>query len=302
MSLPRMSKVWMDGEFVDVEAASVSVMSPTLHAGWGVYEDLSARPTNRGIAVFQHRAHQVNLGNSAKVLDIPLSYTVDELMHGVRDLCRRNSVRNAFVRILVYMAGDSLFYGRSSGPVHTAICAWDRRPFFSEEVVTNGIRLGTSSWRAIGSDSMPASAQIVGAGTTKMLALREANRSGCDEAIIVDAHNQIVSATSHSIAMVRDGELILADNADPGVIDDTLLELARHLDIPARVQAIRPDHLYTADEVFCASVTSGIVGVRGVDARNLTAWGPVTRNIAGLFQSITSGVEPRFDHMLDFVG
>lgn len=302
MSLPRMSKVWMDGEFVDVEAASVSVMSPTLHAGWGVFEDLSARPTNRGVAVFQHRAHQVSLANSAKVMDIPLPYTVDELMQGVRDLCRRNSVRNAFIRILVYMAGDSLFYGRPNGPVHVAICAWDRRPFFSEEVVTNGIRLGTVSWRAIGTDSLPASAQVVGAGATKMLALREANRAGCDEAIVVDVHNHIVSTTGHSVALVRDGELILADNADPGVIDHTLLELARHLDIPAHVQTMRPDHLYTADEVFCASVTSGIVGVRGVDARNITAWGPVTRNIAGLFQSITSGVQPRFDHMLDFVG
>ena len=96
VSLPRMSKVWMDGEFVDVEAASVSVMSPTLHAGWGVFEDLSARPTNRGVTIFQHRAHQVQLANSAKVLDIPLPYSVDELMQGVRDLCRRNSVRHAF--------------------------------------------------------------------------------------------------------------------------------------------------------------------------------------------------------------
>lgn len=302
MSLPRMSKVWMDGELVDVEAASVSVMSPTLHAGWGVYEDLSARPTNRGVAVFQHRAHQVSLANSAKVLDIPLPYSVDELMHGVRELCRRNSVRNAFVRVLVYLAGDSLFYGRPDGPVHVAIAAWDRRPFFSEEVVTNGIRLGTVSWRSIGSDSLPPSAQITGAGATKMLALREANRSGCDEAIMVNTHNHIISTTGHSVALVRDGELILADNADPTVIDHTLLELARHLDIPAHVQPVRPDHLYTADEVFCASVTSGIVGVRAVDSRNLTAWGPVTRNIAGLLQSITSGTQPRFDHMLDFVG
>lgn len=301
MSLPRMSKVWMDGEFVDVEAASVSVMSPTLHTGWGVYEDLSTRPTARGVAIFQHRAHQVKFVNGTKVLDLALPYSVDELMQGVRDLCRRNQVRHGFIRVMAYQAGDGLHYGRSSSKTHIAISAWDRTPVFSTEVLQQGIRLGSVPWRAIPSACLPASVQITGAAAIKKMAMREANRSGCDEAIITDMHNQIMGATSHSIAMVRDGELILAANPDPGVMDQSLLELARHLDIPARVEAIRPDHLYTADEVCCASVVTGIVGVRAVDARPLTAWGPVTRTLSRLFESITSGIEPRFDHLLDFL-
>ena len=44
--------IWMNGEFVNWEDATVSVMSHTLHYGTGVFEGIRARECPKGTSIF----------------------------------------------------------------------------------------------------------------------------------------------------------------------------------------------------------------------------------------------------------
>ena len=70
MPITEMAKIWMDGEFVDWHDATVHLLTPTLHYGWGVFEGIRAYDTERGPAVFQHRAHMERLHSSGRILQM----------------------------------------------------------------------------------------------------------------------------------------------------------------------------------------------------------------------------------------
>ena len=49
--------IWFDGEFVDWDSAQINVMTHTLHYGTGVFEDIRARNTEKGVSIFRLNEH-----------------------------------------------------------------------------------------------------------------------------------------------------------------------------------------------------------------------------------------------------
>jgi branched-subunit amino acid aminotransferase/4-amino-4-deoxychorismate lyase len=52
--LPKVDKIWMDGELVDWDKAQIHVLTHALHYGSGVFEGIRAYETSTGAA---NRAH-----------------------------------------------------------------------------------------------------------------------------------------------------------------------------------------------------------------------------------------------------
>ena len=63
--LEPVGKIWMDGELVDWERATVHVLTHGLHYGSGVFEGVRAYETDRGPAVFRLPDHIRRLFRSA---------------------------------------------------------------------------------------------------------------------------------------------------------------------------------------------------------------------------------------------
>ena len=57
MPIEKSSKIWMNGELVDWDDATVHVLTHTLHYGNGVFEGIRAYETERGPAVFLSLIH-----------------------------------------------------------------------------------------------------------------------------------------------------------------------------------------------------------------------------------------------------
>ena len=66
--------VWMDGELVPWDDATVHVLTHTLHYGNGVFEGIRAYETDRGPAVFRLTPHIDRLFDSAKILGIDIPF------------------------------------------------------------------------------------------------------------------------------------------------------------------------------------------------------------------------------------
>ena len=92
MPIEKTEKIWMNGEFVNWDDATVHVLTHTLHYGNGTFEGIRAYETDRGPAVFQLRPHIERLFQSAKILFIDIPWTVDDLVEGVLDTDRKSVV------------------------------------------------------------------------------------------------------------------------------------------------------------------------------------------------------------------
>ena len=67
--VPKTKKIWMDGKFVDWDAAQIHVLSHTLHYGVGVFEGIRCYKTEDGrSAIFRLREHVDRLFDSAHIV------------------------------------------------------------------------------------------------------------------------------------------------------------------------------------------------------------------------------------------
>ena len=89
MPIERVDKIWMDGELIDWENATVHVLTHALHYGSGVFEGVRAYDTKQGPAVFRLPDHIRRLFRSAHVYFMQIPFSQDDLIDAVKSVGRR---------------------------------------------------------------------------------------------------------------------------------------------------------------------------------------------------------------------
>lgn len=304
MPIVEMAKIWMDGELVDWHDATVHVLTPTLHYGWGVFEGIRAYETDRGPAVFQHRAHMERLHKSARILEMEIPYSVDELMAATRELIRVNGPRSCYIRPIAYLGYGQIGLNPLPSPVKVAIAIFPWGTYLGDEGLANGVRAKTSSWVRIGANMIPTQSKCCGVYINSSLAKVEALKAGYDEAILLNEHGNVAEGSGENVFIVKDGVLMtppLTAGILEGISRKAVMRFAHDLDIQfVETDLLRHD-LYLADEAFYSGTAVEVTPIRSVDDREIGAPGPVTKQIQDLFFNVVKGKEPRYESMLDFV-
>ncbi len=304
MPITAGDKIWMDGELVAWDDATVHVLTPTLHYGWGVFEGIRAYATATGPAVFQHRAHMERLHRSARILQMTVPYRVDELMDATRMLISENGLESCYIRPLVYLGYGEMGLNPLPSRVRVAIAVWPWGTYLGEEGLTRGVRAKTSTWTRIGANMIPTGTKACGVYINSSLAKVEALQAGYDEAVLLNEHGHVAEGSGENLFVVRDGMLLtppLTAGVLRGVTRETIIEFARDLSIPfAETDLLRQD-LYVADEAFFTGTAAEVVPIREVDDRELGPPGPITRRLQDVFFDVVAGKDPRYAHMLDHV-
>ena len=101
MPIQKVDKIWMNGELVDWDDATIHVLTHTLHYGNGAFEGIRAYETDRGPAVFRLTPHIERLFRSAKILYIDVPWSVEDLVTAVKDTVRANDLPSCYIRPLV---------------------------------------------------------------------------------------------------------------------------------------------------------------------------------------------------------
>jgi len=304
MPITEMAKIWMDGELVDWHNATIHILTPTLHYGWGVFDSIRAYETDRGPALFQHRAHMERLHMSARILQMEIPYSVDQLMAATRKLIRVNGSKSCYVRPIAYLGYGEMGLNPLPSPVRVAIAAWPWGTYLGDEGLVHGVRAKTSSWVRIGANMLPTQSKACGVYINSSLAKVEALKAGYDEAILLNEHGNVAEGSGENVFVVKDGVLMtppLSAGILKGVTREVIIEFARDLAIPFAETDLQRQDLYLADEAFYTGTAAEVVPIRSLDDREIAAPGPVTKQLQDLFFSVAKGNEPRYEHMLDYV-
>jgi branched-chain amino acid aminotransferase len=301
-------KIWMDGELVDWDAATVHVLTHTMHYGSGVFEGIRAYPTASGVAIFRLREHIERLLTSARIFLMDVSYSADDLMAATRDVVRENGLdQGCYIRPLVYLGYGEMGLNPLPCPVNVSIAAWPWGTYLGDEGVANGVSVKISSWRRHDPNAVPTAAKGTGMYVNSSLAKVEALKAGYDEAILLAPDGNVSECTGENIFVVKNGRLLTPPTSDAGALDgitqDTVATIARDLGYEvAHQQLIRTD-LYTADEAFLTGTAAEVVPIRAVDDRTVGEGrpGPITMQLQQTYFAAVRGEVDRYKDWLDHV-
>jgi branched-chain amino acid aminotransferase len=309
MPITPTDKIWMDGELVDWQDATVHVLTHTMHYGSGVFEGIRAYPTSRGVAIFRLRDHIERLFSSAHVFMIDIPFTTEEIIDASRDVVRVNGLDDGcYLRPIVYLGYGEMGLNPLPCPVNVAVAAWPWGTYLGDEGVTNGVSMKISSWRRHDPNAVPTAAKGIGMYVNSSLAKVEALKAGYDEAILLAPDGNVSECTGENLFVVSGGRLITPPTSDSGALrgitQSSVETIAADLGLDvAHEQIIRTD-LYTADEAFLTGTAAEIVPIRAVDDRVVGDGrpGPITRQIQEIYFATVRGEVDQYKDWLDYVG
>ena len=298
--------IWMDGEFVAWEDATVHVLVHGLHYGTGAFEGIRAYETPDGPAVFRLTDHMDRLRRSAKALGIPFSYEVEELVEAAKETIRVNGLRSCYVRPITFFGTGSMGLNPAGASVHVVIAAWEWGAYLGEEGLANGIRVAVSSWRRIGQNSFMPDAKGTGGYMNSVLAKTAAIKAGYDEALLLNDDGLLAEGSGENLFMVRKG-IVHTPPTSAGALDgitrDSVYTLLADDGYTIKESAITRTDLYYADEVFFTGTAAEVTPVREIDDREVGDGkpGPVTRRAQELYMGTVKGELDLHREWLDYV-
>lgn len=300
----KTKKIWFDGKLVDWEDARVHVLAHTLHYGVGAFEGIRCYKTEEGApAVFRLKEHVDRLFGSAHILMLDIPYSAEEICQAVRKTLNANGLAEGYIRPIVFIGEGEMGLFARTNPVHVAIAVWPWGSYLGEEGLKKGIRAKVSSFNRHHVNTAMTKGKINGYYVNSVLAKWEVVKAGYDEAVLLDTEGYVAEASGENIFIVRNGILQTTPLTSilPGITRDSVLTIARKMDLPVKEARFSRDEMYIAEEVFFTGTAAEITPVREVDDRRVGTGkpGPVTKQIQEKFFNIVRGRDALFQHWLD---
>src|SRR5438105_10308805 len=172
------AKIYIDGKFYSEANARVSVLDHGLLYGDGIFEGIRAYNGR----VFRLERHIERLFDSAKAIRLEIPMPRQEVEEVVLETCRRNDIRDGYIRLLVTRGpGDLRLSPQSCKTPTLVVIARVVAPMFRDS--SSGITVITSAFRRNAPDALSPSIKSLNY-LNNVMARMEANDRGADEAIM----------------------------------------------------------------------------------------------------------------------
>jgi branched-chain amino acid aminotransferase len=290
--------IWFDGQWVQWRDAKVHVLTHTLHYGMGVFEGVRAYDNDGTPAIFRLQEHTDRLFNSAKIMDMDIGYSKDEINQAQKDAVAKNNLASAYIRPMVFYGSEGMGLRADNLKVHTIIAAWEWGAYLGEDNMKNGIRIRTSSYTRHHPNIAMTKAKANGNYINSMLALQEALTDGYDEALLLDVDGFVAEGSGENIFVVRDGVIYTPDlsSALAGITRDSIFEIATDLGYKVVEKRITRDEIYCCDEAFFTGTAAEVTPIRELDNRTIGngSRGDITEKIQSTYFDCVYGRNPKY--------
>ena len=260
---------YFEKRFVPLSEAKVGVMTHAFNYGTAVFEGVRGNwnEAHGELYLFKLREHVQRIRQSAKIMRLSTPLDEDVMVEVLTDLVRRNDYReDIYVRPIIYKSSQQI--GVRVHNLDDDFLAFVT-PFGAYLDPDAGVRCMTSSWRRIDDTMIPARAKVTGLYVNNALAKTEAQLSGFDEAILLNADGHVSEGSGENIVLLRNGRLVSPaphDNILEGITLDTALMIAREeLGLEVERRTVDRSELYIADEIFMTGTAAHVTPVTEVD-------------------------------------
>jgi branched-chain amino acid aminotransferase len=240
---------------------------------------------------------------SAHIVLLAIPYSHEEICQAIRKTLAANGLTEGYIRPIVFIGDGEMGLFVKTNPIRVAVAAWAWGAYLGEEGIKKGIRAKVSSFNRHHVNAAMTKGKINGHYVNSVLAKWEVVKAGYDEAVMLDTEGYVAEGSGENIFIVRNGFLQTSPLTSilPGITRDSVLTIARKLDIPFKETRFTRDEMYIADEMFFTGTAAEITPVREVDDRRVGTGkpGPITKKIQEAFFDIVRGKDALFAHWLD---
>ena len=295
-AMQEKAKVWLNGELIDWQDATVPLLSHGFSRASAIFEVFGTHVGPRGTMAFRMDEHLKRLQNSADLLGMELDYSVAELAEAVRLTVTENNQGRGLVKILAYWGQEAVIKLVLDAPLDIAIFTI---PESADLGLDNKKTISAciSKWCKIHPKTVPVAAKACSYYLNGYLARKDAGSRGFDIGIMLGTDGFLAEGSIESIFIVKDGVLktpplgrVLAS-----ITRKSILEAVFQTGIPVQEAVISENGLLDADELFTAHTGIKVSPIHRLGDRDLEGPGPVTRKVMDLMDNIMTLEDKRFN-------
>ena len=270
--------VYVNGDYVPLSDAKISILDQGFLLGDGVFDVVSAW---KGV-VFKLDEHVERLFLSLRAAGLRSTLDVEGWKAVILETVRRCGFDDASIRFVVTrgVPREIISDPREHDPTEIV---WAAPYIFlaDEQKRSEGIRLGISHLRGFSPDTLDPRYKALDR-LHFQLARLEVVSGGYDDVIWLNAAGYIAEGPASNVFVVKKGELYTPGNEIlRGITRQSFLEVAEREGVPVREADLTAFDLYSADEVFTTSTAGAALPVREVAGRELPGPvpGPITQQL-----------------------
>jgi len=280
-----MEKVFVNGSFVNLTLAKISVFDRGFLYGDGLFETMRAYWGE----VFRLEDHLDRLFRSAKEIEISFSYTRKELKNIIKRILKTNNLSEAYIRLTLSRGiSETGLISKSKSSATLVIMARKFKPLSPSEY--------KRGWRStvVGprqNQASPVSRLKSLNFLNNILARKEAKAKGVDEGILLNTIGDVTEASTSNIFLVKRGIVITPPEESgllPGITRRVVLELATSLGLKVYKRRIFLDELMGVEEAFLTNSLIEIMPLVEIDGRRIGKGKPgtLTQRIHRAYQDL----------------
>ncbi|WP_367364146.1 branched-chain amino acid transaminase [Candidatus Tisiphia endosymbiont of Nedyus quadrimaculatus] len=250
--------IWINGNFIAWQEAKVDVLTHSLHYSGGVFEGEKAYDGK----IFKLEEHTQRLIESAQTLAMEMPYSFEDIIKAHHLLIEKNNIKDAYVRPLIWYGSESLNLTNVNLSVNLLIAAIPSTPRPSD-----ALSLHIARWRKCHPNSLPPQCKSSGHYNMMIVCQKEAKSLGYNDAILLDWRGFIAECTTTNIFFVKGEQLFtpIADSFLNGITRQTVIKLAKELNLEVKEEYITLDRLGEFNECFMTGTAAEVKGIKSIN-------------------------------------
>ena len=259
----RSGKIWFNNELCEWQDARVHIISHGMHYASLVFEGLRVYNTK----IFKLEEHIERLFNSARILDMKIPYSNQEIIEATKKLISDQNIKDGYIRPFAWRGSEMMGVSAQNTKINVAIAIWDWPTYFDPTLKSKGIKLNISKWQRPPQNSSPWQSKAAGLYMICTLSKHQAEKDGYTDSLMLDHEGNVAEATSANIFFKdKNNELHtpIPDSFLDGITRKTVIDLAKSKNIKINERKISPNELSNFVGCFITGTAAEITPVANI--------------------------------------
>lgn len=259
-------KVWINGKFIDMVDARISIFDRGFLYGDGVFETMRSYA---GV-IFKLEEHLERLFGALGLLKIKAPHSKKYLTDAIYENLTVNGLKSANIRVSVTRGEGILGIGyRDEFVPNTVIVAKELKEY-PDWMYLKGISAKVVDVRQNEHSPVPKIKSLN--FLNYILARQSAKEKGFDEAILMNTTNYIAEASTSNVFSVNRGRIVtpsLNSGVLPGITRGAIIKIAKRMRLDIEEDKVPYVELLDADEIFLTNSLVEILPVTKLDSKKV---------------------------------
>jgi len=281
-------KIYLNGDLVEKKDAKVSVFDHGLLYGDGVFE--GTRIYNGRIVFLDE--HVDRLFESAKVIDLDVGMTKEEIKAATIETCKANGLKDGYIRHLVTRGVGTLGLNPYLCEKASVIIIADTIQLYPADLYETGMKIITAGTIRNVAEAVNPRVKSLNY-LNNIMAKIEAINAGVMECLMLNAQGYIAEASGDNVFALKGNKLMTPPpwcGGLEGITRNKVMELAADLGLEVSETVMTRYEIWTADEVFLTGTAAEVIPVIELDKRTIGDGkpGPITKKLIEAYRQFVN--------------